>query len=286
MRHHPDTDSSAASGLPARGAPQRGVILREPAQAPGLVSVTGRQLPFTLETHWRSDRPPVAGAKVDVDLDADGALAALRLVDEVQVAKDLAGQAARQVGERGQQVWQQALREFGRVPLAAMALLLVSWFFLDLFSVRAMGVSVLQPTLWEASKLLGGGADALTALRGGGGGSAGLWGLLIVAAAFAPLLPLAWRDRRANYGLAAPLALLAGEGVRGWLALHGAMEAVHQQTQGSELGRDFSRYAEQMADEMQRQALAAISLGAGFYLGVAAAVVLAAFAALRLLARG
>lgn len=280
MHIEPDT---AAPGVPTA---LRGVILRAPAQSPGLVSAAGRQMPFTFEDHWRSDRPPVAGARVDVEVAADGSLASLRLLDEMQAARELAGHAARQMGERGQQVWQQALREFGRVPLAAMGLLLVSWFFLDLLSVHAMGVTVLKATLWDANKLLGGDMDAFTALRGGGnGGSAGPWGLLLIAAAVAPLLPLAWRDRRANLGLAAPLALLAAEGLRAWMVLHSAADAVHRQTQGSELGRDFSRYAEQMADEMQRQAMQAVSLGAGFYLGVAAAAVLACCAALRLLTR-
>ena len=57
---------------------------------PGLISAQGQQHVFDLQQHWRSDKPPVTGAKVDMDMNADGQLGAVRAVDESQLAKELA----------------------------------------------------------------------------------------------------------------------------------------------------------------------------------------------------
>lgn len=75
--------------LASPSAALRGSILRDTQAGPGLISVAGRQFSFTLEQHWRSERPPTVGARVDVQLNGDE-LAGVALVDDAQLAKEMA----------------------------------------------------------------------------------------------------------------------------------------------------------------------------------------------------
>ena len=61
---------------------QRGTILRNTQHGDGPVPLSWRQFPFSLEQHWQPEQPPVAGPKVDAQLDASGQLISLRLVHE------------------------------------------------------------------------------------------------------------------------------------------------------------------------------------------------------------
>ena len=59
---------------------QRGTILRDTQHGDGPVPLSWRRFPFSLEQHWQPEQPPVAGPKVDAQLDASGQLISLRLV--------------------------------------------------------------------------------------------------------------------------------------------------------------------------------------------------------------
>ena len=61
---------------------QRGTILRDTQHGDGPVPLSWRRFPFSLEQHWQPEQPPVAGPKVDAQLDASGQLISLRLVHE------------------------------------------------------------------------------------------------------------------------------------------------------------------------------------------------------------
>ena len=261
-------------------AAQRGTILRDTQIGPGLLSVGGRQMPFTLEQHWRSERPPITGARVDVLLDGEQ-VGTVTLVDEVQTAKEnaraLTGQAADQLASRGRALWGQAVAEFGKVPLAALLGLWLGWWVFDWMAVRVVGTQVASYSFWDMVKMLAA-PNALEAMQYGRGGF-GLWSLLTLLCAAAPLLPLLWRDRRASWGLTAPLVFMLVQGGRLYWGVSSAASAMQQQMGGfganSQMARDLS-------SQLQAQILHSISLGAGLFVSLAAAAVLAAFAVIRL----
>lgn len=263
---------------PTAGTPLRGTILRDTQSGPGLLSVGGRQYPFTLEQHWRSDRPPVTGARVDVQLDGDQ-LARVSLVDEAQIAREMAGQAADRLSAGGRQLLGRAVAEFGVVPLGALVALWLGWWVFDWVGVRLFANQVAAYSFWDMVKMLSAG-NALEAMQYHQGGF-GLWSLLALICAAAPLLPLVWRDRRASLGLAAPLVFLLLQGVRLYAGIHSAATALQQQLGG--LGNaQMGRAMRDLGGELQAQIFQSISLGFGLYLSLAAAVVLAVFAAIRL----
>ena len=269
---------------PAAAAPLRGSILRDTQIGPGLLSVGGRQLPFTLEQHWRSERPPVTGARVDVLLDGEQ-VAAVTLVDDAQIAKEMAkdmgaqaSQAAGLLASRGRQLWGRAVAEFGTVPLVALGSLWLGWWVFDWVAVRVVGSQVASYSFWDMVRMLAA-PNALEAMQYGQGGF-GLWSIVALACAAAPLLPLLWRDRRASWGLAAPLLFMLVQGGRLYWGISSAATALQQQMGG--LSGAMGRMARDMSSELQAQILKSISLGLGLYLSLAAAAVLAVVALIRL----
>jgi hypothetical protein len=68
------------------GLKVRAKILRTPGDSPGLLSVDGRQWPFTLENVWKSPLAPSVNMLVDVDFDGQGNITAIAAVDPRQPA--------------------------------------------------------------------------------------------------------------------------------------------------------------------------------------------------------
>ena len=66
----------------------RGKILRDTNAGDGIIFVGEKQVPFSLEKHWRSGVPPQAGMMVDVVMTADGAIESVTQIDETQLAKE------------------------------------------------------------------------------------------------------------------------------------------------------------------------------------------------------
>lgn len=262
---------------PPAAALQRGTILRDTQAGPGLISVAGRQLSFTLEQHWRSERPPLVGARVDVQLKGDE-LAGLTLVDDAQLAKEMASQAAGQVAARGQQLLGRALAEFGKAPLIALVALWLGWFAFAWISVRIVGTQTVSFSFWDMVKMLSAG-NALEAMQYGQGGF-GFWNVVALACALAPLLPLVWRDRRAGFGLAAPLLFMLLQAARLYWGIQSAAGEMQKQMGG--LGGQMGRAMQDIGGQMLDAMLKSISLGLGLYLSVAAALVLGFFALARL----
>lgn len=261
----------------------RGTILRDTQNGPGLLSVGGRQLAFTLEQHWRSERPPLVGARVEVLLDGEH-LSQVSVVDDSQIAAEkaqqLATQAADQLARRGRKLWAQAVAEFGTLPLVALAGLWLGWWAFDWVAVRVVGTQVASYSFWDMVKMLSA-PNVLEAMQYQQGG-VGFWSLLTLLCAAAPLLPLLWRDRRASLGLAAPLAFMLLQGGRLYGGISSAATALQQQMGAFAGAGAASRMARDLSGELQAQILKSISLGLGLYLSLAAAVALAVFALIRL----
>lgn len=262
---------------PAAGAASRGTILRDTQAGPGLLSVGGRQLPFTLEQHWRSERPPTVGARVDAQLNGD-VLTAVTLVDDAQIAREMAAQAAGQLSAQGQQLWGRAVAEFGKAPLAALVALWLGWFGFSWISVRIIGTQTVSFSFWDMVKMLS--ADNVLEAMQYKQGSLGFWSLVALVCALAPLLPLVWRDRRASCGLAAPLLFMLLQAGRLYWGIQSAASEMQKQMGG--LGSQIGRAMQDMSSQMLAEMLKAISLGLGLYASLTAALVLAFFALVRL----
>lgn len=251
----------------------RGRILRDTNAGPGLLAVNGQQLPFTLEGHWKSPVATAANMPVDVELDTSGAVLAVHAVDPAQVAREQAEQALQMARERGGQalaVGGQLLGGLsgavGMSRLVLTGLLFIGWYVLATLKVKVFGSVVNVFTLWDLIPALNSAGGFLAGMQNGSGGSRGLYGLLMIAATFAPLLPGVWKNPKAQLGAVAPLA---------WLLLVLIFSQASLQSGMSEVSRAGGADMGDFAKEMMREVMKAISFGLGLYLSFAVSALLA-----------
>lgn len=257
----------------------RGTVLRDASQGHGLISIQGTQYQFTLEKHWRSDKPPAVGARVDAFIGSDGGLIQLTVVDEAQLVKEkateIASHMAGQVKEGGTRLFSQAVSEFGMTTLVAILLLGLSWTVLNLFVVQIGRNTTAGFSLWDLLRISSGEGDVLGLLQGSqvGRGGAGFWGFIAIACLVLPLVPLAWKGRFANIGFFAPGTFMAFLAWKSYAGVSARMSAATE-LGGLVGGARAAAMAEKMALETMSQAFKAISPGIGLYLSVALALYL------------
>jgi hypothetical protein len=191
----------------------RGTIIKVPDASPGLLSLNGRQMQFTVDGVWKSPVAPAANQTVDVEFDGSGVLAAMTVVDSHLLAKERFNQLGGVAQERGKEAANIVLKaikalaaRMGTVPLAAAAAFWIAWFFFPAANIggEGMGGSV-SLTFWN---LLGVNFNNLeTILRGGSDhGLFAFLGLIAIAAPFAaPFLRSVPWSQHLN---AAPLSYL------------------------------------------------------------------------------
>lgn len=250
----------------------RGKVLRDTNAGPGMLSVDGRQLPFTLEAHWRGASAPLVNMHVDAGFDASGNLASVMPVSDSVIAREglaevggkLAGLASHYAP-----AGRQFAGQVGKPVLAATAVLAVCWLWLPALSVRLNAMFAQDLSLYQVLALANS-AQGFDGLGMAPSGGSGLLGLLATAATLAPLAAAFVRHRLAPLALFAPLAFMLLAGVAGWLKLRSfASQAV-------ETARAFGgRQSEGMVEAMLAQVAKAVSLGYGTYIALAAALLLA-----------
>lgn len=272
---------------------KRGRILRDTHAGDGLVSIDGIQYPFRLEGMWRSDFAPRTNGAVEAEFDDQGNLVALRGLDVATLAseqatlalgtaQDTAKKLARDFQSQGLPLIQQYAQRIGYATLAGLAAVVIGWFFLPFLSADIPFGGKVSATFYQTLKLSnaatsGGG---LGALAGGfdrsgrlSGGSAGFMGLLCVLALAAVFLPQIWRDRRAAWGLFAPLATMLLVILVGYWRISSAASAGMEEI-GAFGGEQYARMAREMAREAMAEARKAVSIGAGLWLSLAGALLL------------
>ena len=95
----------------------------------------------------------------------------------------------------------------------------------------------------------------------------GFYGFLAWVSALLLFLPLLWKHRLAAWGAAAPLLFMALSMLALWLKLRSSSSKARS------LAGDFGgNYAAQIADEMMKAVMQAISPGLGLYAAVAFAI--------------
>jgi hypothetical protein len=183
--------SISSSPMTGEEMAKRGKVLRDPLAGPGLLIAEGRQYQFVLEGTWKSDIPPKPGLVVDIELDAQGRLAGITAVPDLQLAQE----HELTIGADKRRTFASALALFvqsGMAHLIAVGLLILSWFFLIAISVEGPLTGTFELTFWQLLRHLG----------------FGTYGLLAFIAMIGPLLHHFWRHRRAALGGLLPLSFM------------------------------------------------------------------------------
>lgn len=260
----------------------RGKILRDTNAGPGLLSSSGTQHPFTLETHWKSDMPPKVGMVVDVTLDGAGSLAEVTPVAESQLAKEQAELAMQAAKAKGGELAANLTARFGMPTLVAMAVLLVGWFFLNTVAVQVSSQYSVGMSFWKLLGVLNSPNGLINGLNGASAGS-GIYGFMCVVALVGPLAPQVWNDKRAHLGGLLPLAFMLVVALMVYLGINDSLKQA-QEAAGFLGGEQAARMAESLSEMMLSKAMRAISIGAGAYLALFASLFLASRAAMKFLA--
>lgn len=242
---------------------RRGKILRDTSSGPGLLVVEGTQYPFTLEGAWKGEVPPKVGMTVDVEIGAGGEVFAVHPVAEGVLAKEQADQAMQALKDKGGAVAGAMVARFGARDLIALAALVLGWFFLKAGSFGGGIIGKVSFTFWQVLGFLNSGAQGMLERAAGGSAGTGLWGIVAVLALAAPFAHHFWKDKKAHLGGLLPLLLML---FVLWRVNSGMGDAGGGST--SMFGEDGA----QMAEEFRREMRAAVSLGLGFYVSIAAAI--------------
>ncbi len=247
---------------------KRGKVLRDPHAGPGLLMVEGQQYSFSLEGIWKSETPPKPGLVVDVEFDAAGAITGITAVPESQLAKEQAEAALAAARERGGKIFGEVVAKTGMANLVAGLLLVIGWFFLSAVSIQIPFLGKLDYTFWQVLGFLNS-SNAMEAMSPNGHPSAGFYGFLAIVALLGPFIQYFWKDKRAVLGGLAPLIfmLIAGIMIR---------SSIHSAFGGADAGS--------LGQQIQDQAMSAVSLGLGAYLSILVCIYFAGMAAKQFLA--
>ena len=241
--------------------------------------IEGNQYPFRLEGMWRSEFAPKVNMPVEAEFNELGNLVALHAVS----AQGLAGEQAAQVlgaaqeaamklsselQSKGLPILTQYAKTIGYPILGALALVIVSWFWLPAISMNMGFLGKNSITFYEGLAFLNSGG--LAAL----GGGTGIYGLLCFLALLAVLLPQIWSDPRARFGMAAPLGLMLLVGCIAYFKVESQFSG--GPAAANAFGNpEFQKMANEMAAQAAAEMRKAISIGFGTYLALGASLFLA-----------
>jgi len=266
---------------------KQGRILRDTSVRDGLVLVEKQQYLFRLEGMWKGDVAPKVNMLVEAEFSEKGLLVGLRPSSAPDAAADQATRvlsAAKETAERiaddvqtdGVPMLLRRAQEIGYPTLAAVAALLLGWFYFAAASMNLGSGGNLSFTFYQVLKFLNiqGPQDLLNMVNGGG---AGLYGLICFASLLAILLPALWRDSRAGLGMTAPLVFMLVVAVLVRIKLGSQADGLQQAatTIGSHGGPQGREWATQFASQVIAQARASLSIGFGAWLSLLGSLYLA-----------
>ena len=272
------------SAAEARKTPNasRGRILRDTNNGIGLISLGGRQMPFTLETNWRGEIAPVVQMTVDVVLDDAGNVVSVAPVSDKEVAqeklKEMSGNLSRQLQDQIPMVKVYA-GMIGTPTLIAVSLLFIGWVWLSMATVRISEGLTQGATMFDLLRLINTGGS-LQSFGGSSSGSSGIYGFVCVIAMLAPLAPALIRHRYISLAYFAPLFFLIVLSFASYMKMRSFADDARQSL-GGLVG---SAQMANMANAMMDQILAAVSVGAGAYISSTVALYLAVQGGIKFLA--
>ena len=260
----------------------RGRILRDTNNGIGLISLGGKQVPFTLETNWRGEIAPVVQMTVDVVLDDAGNVVSVAPVSDKEVAqeklKEMSGNLSRQLQDQIPIVKVYASM-IGTPTLISVGLLFISWVWLSMATARVSAGLSQSATMFDLLRLLNTGVS-LESFGSGFSGSSGIYGFACVVVMLAPMTPAFIRHRYISLTYFAPLLFL----LLFALASYVKMRSLADDARQSLGGLVSSAQMTSMANAMMDQVLAAVSIGTGAYLSMAVAVYLSVHGGVKFLA--
>ena len=255
---------------------KRGRILRDTNAGDGLLAVEGRQIAFSLETNWTSDEPPRVGAYVDVMLNDDGTLASVVFVDEKTLAKEQASKVLDQVATMGKAGASTLLEKVGFHTLGAVAVLAVAWYFLSTVSVQVSGSYAPSATFYEVLKLINSRNNDISSIGNLSRANAGLYGFVMWAVLLAPIVAHFVKSKWSTFAYFAPLAYTATIGATVYFGVRSSIgQAAGFASSFAGSDPQVQNQINQMVSQAISMAFQAISLGLGFYIGLAVSVYLA-----------
>lgn len=247
---------------------QRGRVIVYQPDGKGTVTVSGAMLAFDTARHWRSPNAPKVNDPVEVELNAEGTLHSVTLVPLQKVAQEHAGRLSALGQAKGREIWADARASLGLPVLVALLVLVVAAFVLNTVNINIYGAVSLS--YWQ---LLGLNADTIQGMGESGGGLT-LARFLFLLCVLACVATRFIRKPLAVLGKCLPLAFILLHAIVSIFQLSNGLNEAGKMA-GSFGGSQAASMAKKMADQMLAQVMQALSLGFGFYLLVAAAVVLA-----------
>lgn len=260
----------------------RGRVLRDTNNGMGLLSVSGRQIPFSLEENWLGDIAPTIQMNIDVVLDSAGNVITVTPVSDKDIAQEKIKALSSDLSSKFQdqlplvKIYANAI---GTPVLVAAAVLFVSWVWLSLVSVRVSAGLSQNVTMLDALSIINMGAN-LETLGRGSSGSSGIFGIVCVLAMLAPLVPAFIKHRYINLCFFAPLIFSLVFSIATFIKLR-AYANVARESMGAFGGNSQMN---NMINAIMDQIMASVSIGFGAYLSVAVVLYLAAHGSIKFLA--
>lgn len=252
----------------------RGTVIQVPGVTPGLIHSEARQWPFDMANIWQSPVAPSINQIVEFQIDANGTVSSVRVVENQQVARERVEALKGVAGDRGREAanfakigFSALVSRMGLPMLIGASLLVVGWFFMSTLMVGPLN----DWSFWDLSSSSI--ADALKA-RTGSHAILALLGVLCVAAPFAAPF---WRHRLAPLLNAAPLVFVVLTVVRVQWGVSGAVREA-----ASAYGANLSpQLLQRTIETISAQLADAFVVKPGAYVVVAASIYLAVNGILR-----
>ena len=260
----------------------RGRILRDTNNGTGLLSVGGRQVPFSLEANWRGNIAPAIQMHVDVVLDEIGNAVTVMPISDKDIAQEKLKAFSGDLSSKIQghiPLMKSYAGAVGAPILVATGLLFTSWLWLSLISVRVSASVSQSVTMFDALGFINMGGN-LESFGQRSSGSSGIYGFICVLAMLAPLAPTFIKHRYINLCYFEPLIFSLAFSVIAFFKLR-SYANVARESMGAFGG---SAQMNNMMNAMMDQIMAAVSIGMGAYLSIAVALYLAVHGAIKLLA--
>jgi hypothetical protein len=261
----------------------RGKIIRDTSAGNGIISINGKQYPFSLEEHWKSDTTPKTEMVVDVELNSDDTISTVQAVTQNDLVKEQLGrvsEAAQQMAKEmlakssatGLPMAKQVTAAVGIPTLVALSAVFIGWVFMNTFSIHVYGDHHEGISFYGIMKLINN-SDQLNAqvLGGGASGGAGFYGFLVYLSVLLPLVPHIIKNRNAWLAYTAPLALM----LTTLFTVYWKIKSGFSDSAEGMRALGGGRIAD-IASEMFSAMMKAVSMGMGFYIALAAAGYLAA----------
>lgn len=236
----------------------------------GLIAAEGHQHPFDISL-WASDTAPAVNHTVTVEL-VEGQLAKVERVSDNVLLKEAASDFASKAGEFGQNIGanlgaasssdgRSIIEKLGKPVLIAYAAFLIGSTIFNYLVIDIMGIQQVGKSLFNLSEL-----PQFTSGSQINGSAFAVLALLSI------LLPIFWQKRWSWLALLMPLIATLNP----IYSIASAVLKFSRQMGGNPM-------ADKMSEQMIKQMMEMVSLGLGFWLCIAASIVLALIGVKRLI---